>query len=329
MSIMEGVDVSKYQGTIDWNNVKASGMGFAMVRQGWINSDGSITEDPFYRQNMAGAHAAGLHTGVYLYSYATSESAMKAAASACVAMLEGFVCDMPVALDFEHATLYKKFSRTSNSSLCAAFLNRVEELGRYCILYTYKSFVAAYLDMSALSRFDFWLAHYTARTDYTGPFGMWQYTSSGSVPGISGRVDCNRAYKDYPAIITGQKEEDVPMSDMLKVGPVSGGDRKTMAALADSLGLPHEDAGDYLIIGPASAGDRKAIAAKAAALAVGCVEYTAPEPEPEPKPEPTPAPTPAPDSGKDDTAACTEQLGRIEAKLDKLLGLVNPSLLEG
>ena len=87
-----------------------------------------------------------------------------------------------------------------------------------------------------------------------------------------------------------------------------------------SLGLPHEDAGDYLIIGPASAGDRKAIAAKAAALAVGCVEYTAPEPEP------TPAPTPAPDSGKDDTA---KQLGRIEAKLDKLLGLVNPSLLEG
>lgn len=101
---------------------------------------------------------------------------------------------------------------------------------------------------------------------------------------------------------------------------------RTTIALPGSLGLPHEDAGDYLIIGPASAGDRKAIAAKAAALAVGCVEYTAPEPEPEPEPEPTPAPTPAPDSGKDDTA---EQLGRIEAKLDKLLGLVNPSLLEG
>jgi GH25 family lysozyme M1 (1,4-beta-N-acetylmuramidase) len=131
---MEGVDVSKYQGTIDWNKVKASGMSFAMVRQGWINSDGTITEDPFYRQNMAGAHAAGLHTGVYLYSYATSESAMKAAASACVAMLEGFVCDMPIALDFEHATLYKRFSRAANASLCAAFLSRIEELGRYCIL---------------------------------------------------------------------------------------------------------------------------------------------------------------------------------------------------
>ena len=327
--MMEGVDVSKYQGTIDWNKVKASGMGFAMVRQGWINSDGSITEDPFYRQNMAGAHAAGLHTGVYLYSYATNESAMKAAASACVAMLEGFVCDMPIALDFEHATLYKKFSRAANASLCAAFLSRVEELGRYCILYTYKSFAAAYLDMSALSRYDFWLAHYTARTDYTGPYGMWQYTSSGSVPGISGRVDCNHAYKDYPAIITGKKEESDSMSDMLKVGPVSGGDRKTLAALADSLGLPHEDAGDYLIIGPASAGDRKAIAAKAAALAVGCVEYTAPEPKPEPEPEPAPEPTPTPDDSKSDATACTEQLGRIEAKLDKLLGLVNPALLEG
>ena len=112
---------------------------------------------------------------------------------------------------------------------------------------------------------------------------------------------------------------------MLKVGPVSGGDRKTLAALADSLGLPHEDAGDYLIIGPASAGDRKAIAAKAAALAVGCVEYTAPEPAPEPAPEHTPEP----DDSKSDTTACTEQLGRIESKLDKLLGLVNPALLEG
>ena len=102
---MEGVDVSKYQGGIGWAKVKASGVDFAMVRQGWINSDGSITEDPFYRQNMSGAHAAGLHTGVYLYSYATSETAMRAAASACVAMLDGFACDMPIALDFEHATL--------------------------------------------------------------------------------------------------------------------------------------------------------------------------------------------------------------------------------
>ena len=119
------------------------------------------------------------------------------------------------------------------------------------------------------------------------------------------------------------------MSDMLKVGPVSGGDRKTMTALADSLGLPHEDAGNYLIIGPASAGDRKAVAAKAAALAVGCVEYV-PEPEPEPEPTPTPEPAPAPDESKG--TDCTEQLARMEAKLDKLLGLlglVNPSLLEG
>ena len=100
---------------------------------------------------------------------------------------------------------------------------------------------------------------------------------------------------------------------------------RTTIALPDSLGLPHEDAGDYLIIGPASAGDRKAIAAKAAALAVGCVEYTAPEPEPEPAPEPTPPP----DDSKSDATACTEQLGRIEAKLDKLLGLANPALLEG
>ena len=113
---MEGVDVSKYQGSIGWAKVKASGVDFAMVRQGWINSDGSITEDPFYRHNMAGAHAAGLHTGVYLYSYCTSANAMRAAASACVAMLDGFMCDMPLTLSTRRFT---KSFRALRTRACA------------------------------------------------------------------------------------------------------------------------------------------------------------------------------------------------------------------
>lgn len=235
-TVMEGVDVSKYQGNVDWAKVKASGRSFAMVRQGWINSDGTITEDPYYRKNMHGAQAAGVHTGVYLYSYATSETAMRAAANACIDLLRGFTCDMPVALDFEHATLYKNFSQAANVSLCKAFLARVEALGYYGILYTYKSFAATYLVMSQLKAYDFWLAHYTRATNYGGPYGMWQHTSSGSVPGISGKVDLNHSYKDYPSIIKAANLNGMKKMYTITAGPMSEGDKYALTHYLDTLG---------------------------------------------------------------------------------------------
>ena len=242
-------------------------------------------------------------------------------------MLAGCKLDLPLFFDQEYEPAILAQTTAGRTACVQRFCAAVQAAGYRPGLYASKNWLETKLDMAALAGLPVWVAQYAAACTYDGPYVLWQTGSSGRVPGISGPVDTNLCPDE--ALLFGSEKEEV-MSDMLKVGPVSGGDRKTLAALADSLGLPHEDAGNYLIIGPASAGDRKAVAAKAAALAVGCVEYVPePTPEPEPEPTPTPEPTPAPDSGKDDTAACTEQLGRIEAKLDKLLGLVNPALLEG
>ena len=263
--------------------------------------------------------------GAYWYSYASGPDDAASEAAACLQVLAGRGLDLPLFFDQEYEPAILAQTTAGRTACVQRFCAAVQAAGYRPGLYASKNWLETKLDMAALAGLPVWVAQYAAACTYAGPYVLWQNSSSGSVPGISGPVDTNLCPDE--ALLFGSEKEEV-MSDMLKVGPVSGGDRKTMAALADSLGLPHEDAGNYLIIGPASAGDRKAVAAKAAALAVGCVEYV-PEPTPEPEPTPTPDPTPAPDSGKDDPAACTEQLGRIEAKLDKLLGLVNPSLLEG
>ena len=297
-----GIDVSKHQGKIDWPQVAASGVRFAILRAGYGNT--AAQADQYFAANYAGATAAGLKVGAYWYSYASGPDDAAREAAACLQVLAGRGLDLPLFFDQEYEP----------AILAQTTAGRTACVQRFCA-----AVLETKLDMAALAGLPVWVAQYAAACTYAGPYVLWQTGSSGRVPGISGPVDTNLCPDE--ALLFGSEKEEV-MSDMLKVGPVSGGDRKTMAALADSLGLPHEDAGNYLIIGPASAGDRKAVAAKAAALAVGCVEYV-------PEPEPEPTPTPAPDSGKDDPAACTEQLGRIEAKLDKLLGLVNPALLEG
>lgn len=318
MSI-QGIDVSKHQGKIDWPKVAASGVRFAILRAGFGRTAAQV--DPTFAANYAGATAAGLKVGAYWYSYAKDPDDAAREAAACLQVLAGRKLDLPLFFDQEYEPAILAQTTAGRTACVQRFCAAVQAAGYRPGLYASKNWLESRLDMTQLSALPVWVAQYAAACTYGGPYVLWQNSSSGSVPGISGPVDTNICPDE--ALLFGSEKEET-MSDLLKVGPVSGGDRKTLAALADSLGLPHEDAGDYLIIGPASAGDRKAIAAKAAALAVGCVEYV-----PEPAPEPAPEPTPTPDDSKSDATACTEQLSRIEAKLDKLLGLVNPALLEG
>ena len=289
MSI-QGIDVSKHQGKIDWPKVAASGVRFAILRAGYGNT--AAQADPYFAANYTAARAAGLKVGAYWYSYASGPDDAASEAAACLQVLAGRKLDLPLFFDQEYEPAILAQTTAGRTACVQRFCAAVQAAGYRPGLYASKNWLESRLDMAQLSTLPVWVAQYAAACTYGGPYVLWQNSSSGSVPGISGPVDTNICPDE--ALLFGSEKEET-MSDLLKVGPVSGG-------------------------------DRKAIAAKAAALAVGCVEYTAPEPEPEPEPEPTPAPTPAPDSGKDDTA---KQLGRIEAKLDKLLGLVNPALLEG
>lgn len=200
MATYNGIDVSKHQGAIDWGRVKQD---FAFIRVGFANSDGTITEDTYFKTNMQGAAAAGIPVGVYLYSYLQDAAAAKRAAENVLQMVKGYRLEMPLVFDFEENKRNSAKLIDDNTDIILAALRVWEQAEYYAMYYTYKSFAEYALDLDRLQPFDCWIAHYTAAplTSYKGPFGIWQYSSKGSVPGIVGNVDLNKAYKDYPAII--------------------------------------------------------------------------------------------------------------------------------
>lgn len=202
--MINGIDVSKHNGTIDWTKVKAAGKDFAMIRLGWAGYDGRIVAngglDPMFEANAKGAIAAGLDIGVYVYSYCKTASAAKVAAQETVELIKDYVVTYPVAFDIEDS-LHHSMQKSVNTAIAGAFLLEIEQAGYYSMLYTYKSFAESYLNMADLSRYDFWLAHFTTKTDYTGSYGIWQHSETGKVGGVTGNVDLDIAYMDYAAVI--------------------------------------------------------------------------------------------------------------------------------
>ena len=197
MQTYHGIDVSYAQGKIDWQKVKSAGIQFAFVRCGYSRWDGSVKLDEQYHRNMQEAAKAGIPAGIYLYSYAKTPEAAARAASETLELAKDYKLEMPVALDLEDE-LYRTFSAQENTGIALAFLETVRENGYYPLFYTYKSFAETLLKMDGLKDFDFWLAHYTSQTDYTGPYTMWQYRAKGTVDGISGDVDLDVWYGDSP-----------------------------------------------------------------------------------------------------------------------------------
>lgn len=214
-----GIDVSKYQGNVDWSQVKGAGYSFAFVRLGYANGDGSIVADPYFERNLSGAAAAGLNVGVYLYSYIDSENNARIAATRALELLGGRELSLPLVLDYEHAAKYAAFSRAKNTSICNAFMEVVAAAGYLPMFYSYTGFVNSYMDMDALNQYEgLWIANYTGKIGVDNA-AVWQHSSSGQVPGIPGRCDLNRMYCDLPRIVresyTSGKIEFKPMSEKL------------------------------------------------------------------------------------------------------------------
>lgn len=204
---MKGIDVSKHQGEIDWKKVKADGIEFAMLRAGY----GKVAsqEDPTFKRNYEEAKANGIKVGAYWYSYATTASDAKKEAEVCASVLKGKSFDFPIAFDFEDKS---QLSKEIASAVIPAFIDTLKSKGYYTILYSYKSMLASYIDDEIEKKYDIWLAHYVKTTSYKG-HKMWQYSSSGKVNGISGNVDLDWCYVDYPSIIKGKTttgEEKTP-----------------------------------------------------------------------------------------------------------------------
>lgn len=220
---MQGIDVSKWQGTINWPAVKAAGIEFVIIRAGY-----SRTTDPFFVRNYAGATAAGLHVGAYWYSYALSNTEAAAEAAACLATIKGRQFDMPIYYDIEERNQLVK-SAAFVSGLIATFCTELEKAGYFAGLYMSRSPLQTKTTNEVKTRFAIWAAEYSTRINYSGAVGMWQNTSKFWVNGINGNVDHDFCYVDYPKII--------------KKAGLNGFPRGGDAAGGNSENTPKQDAG--------------------------------------------------------------------------------------
>ena len=195
----KGVDVSEYQGTINWSKVKNDGVSFAMLRI--VKGDtGSMKVDDKFESNYKDARNAGINVGVYRYTYAKTTSEAKREAEKVLQVLNGRDLDYPVVLDIEDQSLLEGgISTSTRTSIVLAFKKVIEEAGYEFAVYANKNWFDNYLDMSRLADVDLWIARWRSVDEGHGYSGkgnvvMWQYTDHGRVSGISGYVDMNISY---------------------------------------------------------------------------------------------------------------------------------------
>lgn len=198
---LNGIDVSVYQGNIDWKAVKESGVDFAMIRVGYRGwGTGKIVYDSNYKYNLENALKNGIKCGVYFYTQAINETEAREEADFIIDAIKQYNITYPVVIDSEESTVAKigradKLSVEERTKVCDAFCKRVQERGYTGMIYANKFWLNFNLDMTRLSKYKIWLAHYTGspgnKTDYNGKYDMWQYTSKGNISGISENVDLN------------------------------------------------------------------------------------------------------------------------------------------
>ena len=196
-----GVDVSEFQGDIDWTQVKQAGIDFAFIRIGYRTyGDGIVTYDSAFQRNIEGAQAAGIKVGAYFYSQATSADEAVDEADAVIDALAPYDITYPVVYDWE---IVHDAARTDEVSVevladcCVAFCERVKDSGYTPMIYQNKATSMHKLDLPRVKDYDFWLAEYDEKPSYYYDFKIWQYSSTGRIPGIEGDVDLNLCFRPY------------------------------------------------------------------------------------------------------------------------------------
>lgn len=290
-----GIDISKHQGVVNWAKLaaehKAGRLDFVILRAGY----GGGTIDPRFEEYYAAASAAGIPLGAYWYAYwGPYTPAQEAAGFLRAAEGKTFVYGLWYDVEYEPDIL--KLSKAGRTDQVLRGLAALAKSGRYVGLYASTDMVNNRLEYDRLRAYDLWCAQYGPRCTCRLPVGIWQYTSSGGAQGIAGRVDCDRAYKDYPAIVTGTLatgraaaggagtgaggepqtpvnqptgKQPMPGASTRRYGPMTGGDLDRMLAEANERGL--YTLGE-LTIGPATAGDDAVLRALAASLGLDCRE---------------------------------------------------------
>ena len=194
-----GIDVSKWNGSIDWNAVKNSGVNYVIIRVGYRgSSQGALIEDPKFKTNIKGATAAGLKVGVYFFTQAVDEVEAVQEASMVLDRISGYKISYPVFLDVEGSGgRGDAIDSATRTAVCKAFCNTIKNAGYTPGVYANKTWLTSKMDAGALSGYKIWLAQYAKTPTYTGRYDLWQYRSDGKVSGISGKVDLNISYLGY------------------------------------------------------------------------------------------------------------------------------------
>ena len=195
----EIMDVSRWQGRIDWDKVKAAGLVSGVMLRVLGSKGGKPYLDPYFARNYAECARLGLPVGGYYYTCAVTQRQTEEELAALRAALADKNFQLPIVVDAEDPKL-RSLTPAKLSARVAEAAAQLEAWGLYAMVYTYTNFADTALDMAALAAYDLWIADYCGKRP-TRRHGMWQYTSSGKIPGVSGPVDLSVAYKDYAAII--------------------------------------------------------------------------------------------------------------------------------
>ena len=203
LNIYNGIDVSKYNKTVDWEKVKAAGIEFVFVRVGYrgYGISGTLAADVCFESHVTGALAAGLKVGLYYYTEAINTEEAIEEAQYCIEKAKDYNITLPIVYDYETTTVNgtktgrkynAKLSKAAATKNCQAFCDTIQNAGYTPMIYANKYDLSTLIDGAALGQsYKIWLANYTSKTTYTGAYEFWQYSEKGSVDGIAGNVDLN------------------------------------------------------------------------------------------------------------------------------------------
>lgn len=242
----KGIDVSVWQGEIDWEKVKNSGVEFAIIRSGWGYAGyGEI--DRYFEKNIKSAKSAGVKVGVYHYSYAESLDNARQEAEYCLSIVKSVNAklDLPIYFDIEDSSISNKHDKETRTNMCISFCSEIEKSGYWAGVYANLNWFRNYLNESELrNRYTLWLAQYNDVKEID--CDIWQYTSSGTVDGISGNVDMNIMYRDLiedigecgDTVQSADSIEDSSAESVVSYYTVKDGD--TLSEIASMYGTTYQ-----------------------------------------------------------------------------------------
>ena len=216
MKIQHGIDVSYHNGNLDWSVIKNAGVEFAILRAAYrgYGDEGTLLKDSKFAEYIRGAQAYGIPVGAYIYSQAITTKEAVQEANYILNIVKNYSLDLPIVFDYEFSPSSKgrtnlawaegELNKTKMTNITLAFCNTIKSAGYDVMVYANKTFLTKNIDHEVIENagYDVWLAHYVNQnennyqgTNYTGDFKIWQYTSTGRIPGIADKVfDCNFMY---------------------------------------------------------------------------------------------------------------------------------------